>query len=148
MELHVGRAHQPHRWIADLRILGDVDKVAGRGQLGATGKAIAMHRGDHRLGQVPDAEPAFDDVTRPLSRAGCGIVGLLLPIIGAEIIAGAEGGPGAAQDADANGGIAIRGLEGGEDGTAQGVVKRIALFRPVHGKAADARRGIVNEQHG
>lgn len=148
MELHVRRTHQPHGRVTDLRIVGDVDEIAGRREFGAAGEAIAMHRSDHRLGQVPDAEPAFDDVPRPLPGTARRIIGLVLPIVGAEIVAGAEGGTRAAQDADANRGIAVRGLQRGENGTAQGIVERIALFRPIHGKAMYARRGLVDQQQG
>ena len=67
--LHVGRAHQPHRRIADLGVVGDVDDIAGGGEFGAAGKAIAVHLRDHGLGEIPDPEPALDDVARPLAGA-------------------------------------------------------------------------------
>ena len=67
MELHVGRA-EPHRRIADLGVLGDVDEVAAGGELAAAGEAVAVHLRDHRLGQVPDAHPALGDVAGPLAR--------------------------------------------------------------------------------
>ena len=62
MILHVRRAHQPHRRITDLGIVGDVDDIAGGREFGPAGKAIAVHLRDHRFCQIPDREPAFDDV--------------------------------------------------------------------------------------
>ena len=65
LPLHVGRRHQPHRRVADRRVLGDVDEVARRRQLGAAGEAVAVDLGDDRRRHVPHLEPVVDDVARP-----------------------------------------------------------------------------------
>ena len=61
--------------VADLGVRGDVDQVAARRQLSSSRQAIAVHLGDDGLGEVPDPEPAVDDVARPLARAARGEYG-------------------------------------------------------------------------
>ena len=73
VELHVGHA-EAHRRVAHLGVLGHVDEVATGGQLAAAGQAVAVHLGDHRLGQVPDPHPRLGDVAGPVPLAGGGEV--------------------------------------------------------------------------
>jgi hypothetical protein len=79
--LHVRRAHQPHRRISDLGIVGDIDDIAGGCEFSAAGKAIAVHLRNHRFCQIPDREPAFDNVPRPLARTCRRVIGLIHRIV-------------------------------------------------------------------
>jgi hypothetical protein len=145
MKLHVGRAHQPYRRIADLRILGDKHHVARGRKLRAAGKAVAVHLRDHRLCKVPDGEPAVDHVARPLSRARRGVIRLALPVVGRQIIARREAWPGAAYDHDRDGRIAIGLLQRLQNLLAQKVAQRVALFRTIERDPPDMRQRIVDE---
>ena len=142
--LVVRRRHGAHGRIADLGVLGDVDQVAGDREFGAAGQAPAVHLGDHRLGQVPDAETALDHVPGPLPLAARRLVGRRADP--GQVVAGGEAGSGAAQDHHPHLGVAVAGLERREDLAAQGVGQGVALGRPVEGEAAHVRRGIVGEQ--
>ena len=73
VEVHVGHA-EAHRRVAHLGVLGHVDEVAAGGELAAAGQAVAVHLGDHRLGQVPDAHPRLGDVAGPVALAARGEV--------------------------------------------------------------------------
>src|SRR6185295_18102948 len=75
------------------------------------------------------------------------VVGLADRIVGGEVVAGGERGPGAAQDRDPDRGIGVGGPEGLEDRAAQLVVERVALLRAVEGQAADAGVWVVEQQH-
>ena len=100
VEVHVGHA-EAHRRVAHLGVLGDVDEVAAGGQLAAAGQAVAVHLGDHRLGQVPDAHPRLGDVAGPLALAGRGEVRQVEALVAAaQVVAGREAGAGAADDRD------------------------------------------------
>ena len=90
MELHVGHA-EAHRRVAHLGVLGHVDEVAAGGQLAAAGQAVAVHLGDDRLGQVPDAHPALGHVAGPLAVAARRVVRHLLALVAAaQVVAGRE----------------------------------------------------------
>jgi len=86
MKLHVRRAHGSHRRVADLRILSHIDQVAGGSEFAAASQAIAVHLGNDRLAQVPDAERAFDDMTGPLAGAIRRVLGLILIVAAAKLI--------------------------------------------------------------
>ena len=103
-----------------------------------------MNLGDHRLGEVPDAEAAFHHVPRPLALAAGGVKRQFAHA--RQIVARGKTRPGAAQDNDPHGRVGVGRLEGGEDLTAQGVGKGVALGRPVEGKAAHQRRRIVGKE--
>ena len=147
MELVVGRAHEARGRVADLRVLGDVDEIAARRELAAPGQAVAVHLGDDGLGEVPDPEPAVDDVARPLSRAARRVVRLVDGIVRAEIVARAEGRSRAPKHGDLHGGIGVGLLERGEDRAAQLVVERVALLGPVHREAPDAGARVIDDKH-
>ena len=90
VEVHVGHA-EAHRGIAHLRVLGDVDEVAAGGELAAAGEAVAVHLGDHRLGQVPDAHPALGDVAGPVAVAARRVDGQVVALVAAaEVVARGE----------------------------------------------------------
>ena len=103
VEVHVGHA-EAHRGVAHLGVLGDVDEVAAGRQLAATGEAVAVHLGDDRLGEVPDAHPALGDVARPLALAAGRVVRHVEALVAAaEVVAGREAGARAADDGDVDG---------------------------------------------
>lgn len=145
MKLHVGRAHQPHRRIADLRILGDEHHVAGGGELRAAGKAIAMHLRDHRLGEIPDREPAVHHMARPLSGTASGVIGLAGAVVGRQIVPCRKRRARPAHDHHRDVRIAIGGLQRLENLLAQQIAERVALLRPVEGDTPHPRQRIVNE---
>ena len=59
-----GTGHSQDR-VRDGGVVGQVDEVAGGGQLGAPGHGVAVDLGDDRLGQVPQRQPAVRDVAGP-----------------------------------------------------------------------------------
>ena len=100
MEVHVGDA-EAHRRIADLGVLGHVDQVAAGRQLAAAGQAVAVHLGDDRLRQIPDAHPSVGDVARPLTLTGRGEERQLEALVAAtEVVAGREALAAAPNDRD------------------------------------------------
>ena len=142
---HVGRAHQAHGRVADLRVLGDVDEVAGRGQLGAAGQAVAVHLGDERRGHVHHLEPALEDVAgpapvgrgrRPRERFGA--------VLG-QVVAGREAGTGAPDDDHPHLGVGVAGPQLLEQLGPQRVGERVALGGPVEGQAADGRCRVIGQ---
>ena len=144
--LVVGRAHRPHRRIADLRVLGDVDEVTCDGELRAPGQAPAVDLGDDGLGHVPHAEAALDDVPGPLALAA-GRVERQGADPG-EVVARREAGARAPQDDDPHRRILVRRLKGREQLPAQGVGEGVALLGPVQGQAPDVRRRIIDQEDG
>src|SRR5947208_2394078 len=98
MELHVRRAHQPYWRIADLRIVGDIDEIAGGSQFASSRQAITVHLRDNRFRQIPDAERAFDHVSSPLPGAARRVVRLAFGIVAAQVVASRETYPCTAQD--------------------------------------------------
>ena len=62
----VGHAEADGR-VTHLRVVGHVDEVAAGGELAAAGETEAVHLGDHRLAELPDAHPSLGDVTRPMA---------------------------------------------------------------------------------
>ena len=147
MELGVGRAHEAHRRIADLRVLRHVDEVAGGGQLAAAGQAIPVHLGDHRLGEVPDLEPPVHHVARPVPVAPRGGIGPPLGEIGAEIIARGEADAGAPHDGHAHRLVPVGAAERVEELAAKLVAERIALLGAVERHPAHARsRGVDHDE--
>ena len=148
LPLHVGRRHQAHRRVADRRVLGHVHEVAGRGQLGPAGQAVAVDLGDDRRGHVPHLEPVVDDVARPPT-VDLGDRALDVVVAArAEVVAGREARPGAPDDDDRDLGVAVGGPQPVEQRAAQGVVERVALGRSVQRQAADPRRRVIDQQHG
>ena len=105
--MHVGHA-EAHRRVAHLRVLGDVHQVASGGQLAAARQAIAVHLGDHRLGQVPDAHPTLGDVTRPRPFSPGRVEGHLLTLVAAgQVVPGRERRASAAHDLHAHRAVLI-----------------------------------------
>ena len=112
MVLPVGRAHDPHHGVADLRIVGDVDEVAGRSQLGRPGDRVPVDLGDDRLGEVPDAEPGVVGLAGPLPIAGRRVEGRVLhQRRAAEVVPGREARSGAPDDGDPHVGVDVVGPE-------------------------------------
>ena len=89
LPLHVRRRHQPHGRVSDLRVLGDVHEVAGRGEFGAAGETPAVHLTDDRRGHVPHLQPVVDDVAAP-PPVGLGDATLDVVVGCAEVVTGAE----------------------------------------------------------
>ena len=147
MKLVVGRAHEARGRVADLGVFRDVHQIAARRQLAAPGQAIPVHLGHDGLGEVPDPEPAVDDVARPLSRAARGVIRLVDRIVRAEVVASAEGRARAPQHGHLHARLGVCLLERGENGAAQLVVQRIALLGPVHREAPDAGARVIDDKH-
>jgi hypothetical protein len=145
MILHVRRAHQPHRRITDLRVVGDIDDIAGGCEFGAAGQAIAVHLRDHGFCQIPDREPALDDMPRPLARPCRRMIGLIDRIVRRQIVPCGKARTGAAQDRDRDVAIAVSRFQNFENFGAQPVVQRVALFRTIQGDAPDPRPRLVDE---
>ena len=147
--LQVGRA-EPHRGVADLGVLGDVDDVAPGGELAATREAVAVHLCDHRLREVPDAGPVAGDLTLELTFAGREPVGGRAGVgrIAAEVVARGEALARAADDRHAHVGIGVGFAEREDDLAAQRRVERVALLGPVQRDAPHHRRGVVHQDHG
>jgi len=57
MKVHV-RHPETYRRIANLGVFGHIDQVAAGGQLAATGQAVAVDLGDHRLRGVREDRTA------------------------------------------------------------------------------------------
>ena len=100
MEVHVGHT-EAHRGISHLRVLGHVDEIATRRELARAREAVAVHLGDHGLGEIPDAHPAFGDVARPRAFTARRVVRHLLALVAtAEVVARRERRTRAADDRD------------------------------------------------
>lgn len=147
VELHVGHP-EAHRRVPDAGVVGHVDQVAAGGQLAAAGQTPPVDLGDDRLGQVPDAHPRVGHVTGPEALASRGEVGEVVALVAvAELVAGAEAAPRAADDRHADLGVLIRLAQRVENPSTHGVVERVALVGPVQRDAADPLGGRVDE-HG
>src|SRR4029453_13794361 len=110
VEVHVGHA-EAHGRVADLGVVGDVHEVAAGRQLAAPGQAVAVHLGDLRLGQVPDVHPALGHVAGPRTGPARRVEGHLEALVPtAEVVAGGEARPGAADDRDVHG-LVLVGLD-------------------------------------
>ena len=146
VEVHVGHA-EAHRRVAHLGVLGHVDEVAAGGELAAAGQAVAVHLGDDRLGQVPDAHPALGDVARPLALAAgacsaacrgprCRRRGRSRP---------RTTGPAPRMIVTRTSGSSSAAWSASMQVAAQRVVQRVALLGPVQGDAPHPRRGVVDD---
>ena len=83
----VGRAGEAEHRMRDRGVLGEVDEVAGRRQLAATGHCIAVDLRDDGLGQIPDPEPALRDMVGPGGRAVGRVVRAICAEVGGEVVA-------------------------------------------------------------
>ena len=146
MELEVGRAQHAHHRVAELRVLGDVDEVAGGSQLGPPGHRVAVHLRDHRLGEVPQLRPPLGDVARPRAVASRCVERATLGQARLQVVTRREAGPGAADDGDAHRRVTVGRVERRRRARSRsGVADRVALLGPVEGEAPDPGRGVVHE---
>ena len=72
--LKVRRTDDAHDGIRERGVVRDVHEVARGDELGTAGHRITVNLRDHRLGEIPDAEPAVGDVARPVPAAARGVV--------------------------------------------------------------------------
>ena len=146
--LHVGRA-EPNRRVADPRVFGDVHDVAPGRELAPAREAVAVHLRDHRLGEVPDAHPVPGDLALELAFARREPVGGRAGVVGipAEVVAGREALPGAADDRHPHVGVGVGFPQGEDDLASQRGVERVALLRPVQRDAPHHGRRVVDEDH-
>ena len=89
-ELIVGWTHGSHNGVANLGIFSAIDEVAGCRYFGATRQAIAVNLSDHGFGEIPDPEETVDDMASPVAVSRRGVKGLVVSIVGFEIVARAE----------------------------------------------------------
>ena len=146
MELHVRHA-EPDRRIADASVVGDVDEVAARRELAPTGHAPAVDLGDHGLRQIPDAHPRVGDVSRPVSLAARGEVGLGEAAVSvAQLVAGGEARARTPHDRDADLRVVVGLRQRVQEFTSHRMVECVPLVRTVQGQASDPVPGIVDQQ--
>ena len=157
-----GRPHRVHGAhgadgrVADLAVFGDDPQIAGGGEFGSAGEAVAVDLGDHGLGQLPDDEVAHHGVAGPVvvlgvGGAGVGQAGPLVDVGavrggGLEVVAGGEGAPRALDHDDADFSVGLGALERVEHLAAQLVGERVELLGAVEGDGGDAVVGLVEDE--
>ena len=136
-----GELIEPHRRVADLGVLGDVDQVARGGQLRPAGQAVAVHLGDQRGRHVHHLEPALQHVAGPAAVAPA-VIGHGGSSAGscAEVVAGREARTAAPDDDHPDVRVGVGIAKGGEQLAPQRVPEGVALRRAVQRQAADRRR--------
>ena len=142
--MHVGNA-EPDGGVTHLRILGNEDQVAARGEFTASGQAVPVYLRDHRLGQIPNAHPPVSDMPRPRTFSGRGEIGQVEALISiGQVVAGTEALAVSPQNRHADVGVAVVILQGAEDVASQRVIEGISLLRSVERNAANARLGLID----
>src|SRR5215472_15304221 len=145
MEVVVGHA-EADGWISHLRIVGDIDQIATRGELAPASKAVAVHLGDHRLGELPDTHPALRYVPRPMPFAGRREPREFLSRVSApQVVSRREGATRTPEHHDAYLGILIRLLQRRDDLAAESVVQGIALLGAIERDPSNLRGRLVQQ---
>ena len=88
VKMHVGHA-ETSGGIAHLGVFCHIHQVASSGKLAASRQAVAVHLGDDRNGEIPDAHPSFGHMPRPLAFAFGSVKGhFVADIAAAEVVSG------------------------------------------------------------
>lgn len=143
-ELIVRRAHAADHRIAYLCVVSDVNQIAGRGELGAAGQAIAVHLGDDRLRKIPHAKETLDHMPCPAAVAAGRVKRTVFLIVCLEIIARREAAAGATNDGDANVRINVILLQRRVHLAAERIVERVSCLWSIERNARHAVRRLID----
>src|SRR5579871_4194415 len=92
--------------MAELGVVAGEDDIAVTDELGGAGETVAVDLGDHGFRQGPEALPAIDHLLQAEAIAVDGKAGAL-PLGRLEVVTGAEGAAGAANNQDARAVVAF-----------------------------------------
>lgn len=146
-----GAAPDPGRRVADARVLGHHHQIAAQGDVRAAGHGVAVDLADHRRVAAPQRHevvgvgPHHPVVDRRVPRH------ILVPRVlalgvGLEVVAGAEGVPGAGEHDHVHTAVAVRPLHRRPELRGHAVVDGVEPLGPVQRDPGDAAVGLVTQR--